>query len=77
MNNFRQMQFTENQINGLKAGLSDIIQGCITLNKTLTMIRIPESAKFPEGKETIEHAVALHDAHVRVHQEHLLQKDGI
>ena len=55
------MKLTENQITGIRAGLADIAQGCITINKTLAMAGIPESAKRP---------TELHDAHVQAWERH-------
>jgi hypothetical protein len=40
----------QNQLNGIRAGLAEIMQGCMTLNRVLTMIQIPESDKYPEGR---------------------------
>ena len=57
MNNAKPIQFTENQISGLKAGINDIMQGLLTLNKVLAMNQIPESAKYANGR------LALHDSH--------------
>lgn len=51
MNESKQMQFNENQINGLKAGLSQVAQGCLTLIKVLTMSQIPETEKYPHGRD--------------------------
>jgi hypothetical protein len=46
------------QIDGLKAGIQDVMQGLLTLNKVLTMIQVSESAKYPGGRPEI------YDAHV-------------
>ena len=48
----KSMQFSENQINGLKAGLGQIAQGCVTLIKVLSMSQVPETDKYPKGRET-------------------------
>ena len=48
----------QTQLDGIKAGIAEIMQGCMTLNKVLTMIQIPESSKYPEGRPE------LHDSHV-------------
>ena len=45
------MQFSKNQINGLKAGLGQIAQGCVTLIKVLSMSQVPERDKYPKGRE--------------------------
>lgn len=52
------------QINGLKAGIQDIMQGLLTVNKVLTMVQVPESAKYPDGR------TELHDAHVQAFKRH-------
>jgi hypothetical protein len=51
-------------INGLKAGIQDVMQGLMTLNKVLTMIQVPESAKWPDGRPQ------LHDSHVEAYKRH-------
>ena len=81
MNHSKQMQFTENQIDGIKAGISDIMQGCMTLNKVLTMMQIPEESKYPNGRPTVIHdshvqcyerfKASLHDAHVQAYYEQI------
>ncbi len=48
MNSPKPIQFTDNQINGLKAGLNQIAQGCVTLIKVLSMSQIPHADKFPD-----------------------------
>ena len=47
MKETKPVQLNENQINGLKAGLNEIAQGCVTLIKVLTMSQIPEKDKYP------------------------------
>jgi len=47
MNSPKPIQFTDNQINGLKASLNQIAQGCVTLIKVLSLSQIPHSDKFP------------------------------
>ena len=47
----KSMQFSENQINGLKAGLGQIAQGCVTLIKVLSMSQVPERDKYPKGRK--------------------------
>ena len=54
----------QNQLDGIKAGIAEIMQGCMTLNKVLTMIQIPESSKYPEGR------LELHDSHVKAFNPH-------
>jgi hypothetical protein len=44
------VNLSNEQISGLKAGIQDVMQGLLTMNKVLTMIQAPESAKFPEGR---------------------------
>jgi hypothetical protein len=64
----RKMNLNQNlsnsKIEGLKAGISDIMQGLVTLNKVLTMIQVPESAKYPDGRSQ------LHDSHVEAFKRH-------
>jgi hypothetical protein len=64
----RKMNLNQNlsnsKIEGLKAGISDIMQGLVTLNKVLTMIQVPESAKYPDGRSQ------LHDSHVEAYKRH-------
>jgi hypothetical protein len=45
------IQLTGSQITGLKTGLNEIAQGCITLIKVLSMIQIPEKDKYPKGRD--------------------------
>jgi hypothetical protein len=52
MNSPKPIKFTENQINGLKAGLNQIAQGCLTLIKVLSMSQIPHTDKFPGGRNS-------------------------
>jgi hypothetical protein len=58
------VNLSNEQINGLKAGIQDVMQGLMTLNKVLTMIQLPESAKYPEGRSQ------LHDSHVEAYKRH-------
>jgi uncharacterized protein YwlG (UPF0340 family) len=47
----------QSNLNEIKAGIAQIMQGCMTLNRALTMSQVPKP-------------VVLHDAHVQAYNRH-------
>jgi len=50
MSNKDKLVLSDEMLAGIKAGLNDIMQGCMTINKVITMYQIPESQKWPDGR---------------------------
>ena len=53
MSNKDKLVLSDEMLAGIKAGLNDIMQGCMTINKVITMYGIPESHKYPGGRKEV------------------------
>ncbi len=55
----------QQQIDAIKSGLAEIMQGCMTLTRVLTLSQVPESATNRETPSSLKH-----DAHVQCYEQH-------